>query len=188
MTSPSQPDPAWQRLGEMLIKRRVDIDARYRNRRIFCADTDTDYRVISDIESARRTNFSQPMISHLETAYRLKAGNIKRMVLGGELDPADPVARVGRVALHVPDAGTPGVRIEQVDDSHLQVGLMIETDVTMDEVYERLGDLSPNEESMIGNMKALDLPPAEIGGTIVMLRRFKARQAGQQDDRPRRRA
>lgn len=105
--------------------------------------------------------------------------------------PPEPVARVGAVALDVPEATSPGVRIEQVDDRHLQVGLTIETDVTMDEVRERLErdrPLSANERAMINNMQAMDFPPAEIGGAVMMIRGFDEHRTGQQGSRPRRRA
>jgi hypothetical protein len=107
MASPPHPDPAWQRLADLLIKRRVDIDVRYRNRRTFCAETDIEYRVISDIEGSRRTNFSRPMISQIENAYRLTPGNIQRILQGGDLEPLEPVLRVSQAEMEAPAASEP---------------------------------------------------------------------------------
>jgi hypothetical protein len=102
--------------------------------------------------------------------------------------PPEPLSPVSPVVLTVAEETSAGVRIEEVGDSHLQVGLTIETDVTMDQMYERLGDLSPNERAMIANMEAMDFPASEIGGAVLMLRGFDARRTGQQGSRPRRRA
>jgi hypothetical protein len=88
MTPPSHPDPAWKRLGDLLTQRRVDLDARYTRRRTFCDETGVDYRVVSDLERARRTNFSTPMIAQLEAAYQLTRGNIGRILHGGDIESA----------------------------------------------------------------------------------------------------
>lgn len=102
MTPPSQPDPAWKRLGDLLIQRRAAIDPRYTKRQTFCDEAEVDYRVVSDIERARRTNFSPPMISALETAYRLTRGNIDRILQGGDLEPAAPSARISQTEFKAP--------------------------------------------------------------------------------------
>lgn len=67
---------AWRQLGALLTARRAEIDPRYVNRRKFCAETGINYKVISDIEGARRTNFSPEMLSALEVAYELEPGAI----------------------------------------------------------------------------------------------------------------
>jgi transcriptional regulator with XRE-family HTH domain len=88
----------------------------------------------------------------------------------------EPVGHIGQVKLTVPPP-TEGVRIEQVNDRHLQVDMTLDTEVTMAEVFERLGDLSLNEQAMIANMRLLGNAPAEIGGAVLMLRQFNQRRA-----------
>jgi hypothetical protein len=61
----------------LLVQRRVEIDSRYRNRRTFCSEKQIEYRVISDIEGARRSNFSPAMIAAIEVAYELPPGTIR---------------------------------------------------------------------------------------------------------------
>lgn len=87
MPASRRPDPAWQRLADLLVMRRVELDPRYRNRRTFCEEKQLDYRVISDIESARRTNFSQPMLTAIEVAYGWASGSIQRVLDGGDPTP-----------------------------------------------------------------------------------------------------
>jgi hypothetical protein len=102
MASPSRPDPIWKHLGDLLTKRRIDLDHRYANRRTFCTEMNVDYRVISDIEGGRRDNFSRPTIVQIETAYRLARGNIERIVQGGEIEPLEPPTRVSQVQVETP--------------------------------------------------------------------------------------
>jgi hypothetical protein len=180
------PREAWKRLGQHLQQRRPQIDTRYRIRRIFAAENVLTDKTVQEIENAYRTTFSPVMLSTIEHAYQLKPGSIERFLSGeGDLEPAEPVVRVSQPPLRIVD---PGVRIEQVDDGRLQVGFTIETDVTMDEMYERLGDLTPGERVMIANMEAMEFPPAEIGGAVEMLRKFDEHRTGVQGSRPRRRA
>ncbi|MEV0382297.1 hypothetical protein [Nonomuraea sp. NPDC050643] len=87
---------AWTRLGELLLGRRVELDVRYRNRRTFAAEVGLDYRVLYDIESARRTNFSDTTKRAIEQAYRLKAGNLDQVLQGGDLDPSEPILNADR--------------------------------------------------------------------------------------------
>lgn len=73
-------DPAWQRLAGLLVDRRVQLAPRYRNRRVFCEEKDLDYRVVSDIESARRDNFSGVMLTALEVGYEIAEGGIRKFL------------------------------------------------------------------------------------------------------------
>lgn len=174
MTSPSQPDPARRRLGDLLLQRRVDIDARYANRRAFCTEAQVDYRVVSDIESARRDNFSQPVIVQLENAYRLKRGNIERILKGGGLEPQQPIAHVAQVSL---ETSAPEER---------QAGFDVVTNPDLDihVVGEKLGGFrhgrQGEEERRIAAMTAS--PWYDRVAAIEMLRRvFDAQE--QQGDR-----
>jgi hypothetical protein len=78
--------PTRQRLGAMLIQRRVSLDSRYRNRRIFAGEAGLDYRLIYDIEEARRANFGASTLAAIEGAYRLRHGAIASAMEGGELE------------------------------------------------------------------------------------------------------
>lgn len=80
------PREAWQRLGELLVARRVELDARYRNRREFARDVQMDYRVIYDIEVARRSNFGTSTLRGLELAYRLPTGALDEYLAGRASD------------------------------------------------------------------------------------------------------
>ncbi|WP_143220585.1 hypothetical protein [Actinomadura sp. CNU-125] len=77
MARQASADPSWRRIAALLVSRRIDLDPRYRNRRVFCREKKIEYRVISDIEGARRTNFSTPMITAIEVAYEVAEGSIK---------------------------------------------------------------------------------------------------------------
>jgi hypothetical protein len=89
----SDPSQDRQRLGELLIRRRLDLDGRYRNRQVFADERGVEYRIVSDIERARRANFHAVTIAEIERAYELPPGAIGRFLDGGELEmlPARPM-------------------------------------------------------------------------------------------------
>lgn len=93
-------DPAWQNLAGLLVNRRVRLDPRYRNRRVFCAEKQLEYRVISDIEGARRDNFSGPMLTAIEVAYEIADGAIQQALASPDLTELPP-----RGDSHVAGAG-----------------------------------------------------------------------------------
>lgn len=80
----------WKRLGKSLLARRVELDLRYRNRRAFAADVGLDYRVLYDIESGRRSNYSDATLHAIERAYRIQAGSIRNALTGGAIEPIAP--------------------------------------------------------------------------------------------------
>jgi hypothetical protein len=90
----------WRELGIRLKQRRALLDPRWRNRRAFAADIRLDYRLIYDIEEARRPNFGITTLTAIEVAYRLRPNSIMTFLNGGEFDPAptaptaEPVAAV----------------------------------------------------------------------------------------------
>ncbi len=113
------PREAWDRLGGLLVSRRVELDVRFRNRRTFAETVDLDYRVLYDIESARRVNFTKSTLRAVEQAYRLKSGSLDRTLGGGPLEPLE-VASAGmetpaaaeptpaqRVVVEIPKGATP---------------------------------------------------------------------------------
>ena len=81
-----------RRLGELLIRRRLDLDPRYRNRQVFAYKRGVEYRIVSDIERGRRMNFHAVTIAEIERAYALTSGAISRFMEGGDLEPLPPPA------------------------------------------------------------------------------------------------
>lgn len=76
-------DRAWQQLGEMLEHRRVEIDARYTNLTLFCAERGIDYRLCWDAEHAARVNYRRVTLAALERAYALDAWSIDAFLRTG---------------------------------------------------------------------------------------------------------
>ena len=56
---PSYPRSAWESLGELLVRRRIELDSRYRNRRTFTSERAVEYRIVNDIELGRRDSDSR---------------------------------------------------------------------------------------------------------------------------------
>jgi hypothetical protein len=82
-------DPgAWHALGTRLKQRRAVLG--YRSRQAFCDITNLDYRLIYDIEEARRVNFGDTTLTAIEVGYRLRPGSIAAFLSGGELAEAEP--------------------------------------------------------------------------------------------------
>jgi hypothetical protein len=92
---PPYPAGSWERLGELLVHRRVEIDLRYRNRQLFADERGLNWRLLYDIERAKRTNFEPETKAAIEVAYMLAPGSVDRVLAGGELEPQsapDPAA------------------------------------------------------------------------------------------------
>lgn len=169
------PTEAWERLGQHLQQRRPQIDSRYRIRRVFAAENGLTDKTVQEIENAYRTTFTPVMLSTIEAAYRLKPGAIEDVLAGGEFEPVEPVVRVSQPKLTVPDP--PGLRIADLDETRVHIDYTVDTETTMDEVYERLGEVSAIERAMIASMEAQDTPPSMIGGAVLMVREINARKA-----------
>lgn len=105
------PREAWERLGELLIARRVELDVQFRNRRAFAAAVDMEYRVLYDLERGRRTNFTTSTLRAVERAYGLAAGSVERTLAGGELEPAGQQPTPGpvpeRTVVEIPADASP---------------------------------------------------------------------------------
>lgn len=82
----------WRELGIRLKQRRALLDPRWRNRRAFAEDNHLDYRLIYDIEEARRPNFGVTTLTAIEVAYRLSPDSITAFLKGSELDPTPAAA------------------------------------------------------------------------------------------------
>lgn len=103
----SDPGQDWQRLGELLIRRRLDLDPRYRNRQVFAAERGVEYRIVSDFERHRRSNYHAVTIAEIERAYDLPPGSVGRVLAGGDLEPAPDAPR--RASGPTEEPADPGV-------------------------------------------------------------------------------
>ena len=107
------PQEAWERLGELLVSRRVELDVRFRNRRTFAATVELDYRVLYDIESTRRTNFTKSTLRAVEHAYGLVSGSLDRTLAGGPLERTQAAADIPAdepVVVEIPEDASPAER------------------------------------------------------------------------------
>jgi len=84
---PSDTEPAWKRLGDLLVRRRIELDPRYRNRRLFTSERGAEYRIVNAIERGERSNYEPATLSALEVAYSLAPGAILRAADGAGLQP-----------------------------------------------------------------------------------------------------
>jgi hypothetical protein len=87
------PTANWKRLGELLVRRRIELDPRYSNRQLFAAERGINYRTVSDVERGRRDNYEGGTVTALEVAYAVAPGSIGRALAGGELEPLPGPAR-----------------------------------------------------------------------------------------------
>jgi hypothetical protein len=103
----------WKRLGDLLVRRRIELDPAYANRQKFADAVRVNYRTIADIEKGRRDNYEAATIASVEVAYRLAGGSIARTVAGGSLEPlsvtertVDPSAQAARARADTSDPDT----------------------------------------------------------------------------------
>jgi transcriptional regulator with XRE-family HTH domain len=82
----------WVRLGELLAQRRVEIDPRYKNRSLFADERGLNWRLLHDVERAKRANYAPDTVAALEVAYGLAPGAVGRALDGGELEVQPGVA------------------------------------------------------------------------------------------------
>jgi hypothetical protein len=83
---PTVPQGARKRLGELLVQRRIELNPRWRKRTVFAEDHGLNWRLLYDIERARRDTFSDETLAAVEVAYRWRKGSIAAVLAGG--DPA----------------------------------------------------------------------------------------------------
>ena len=112
----------WQRLGALLIQRRTALSPRFHNRGAFCEATGLKYRLVYDIEEARRTNFGTSTLAAIEAAYQLAPGTIARVLSGGDLDITPAPRRLD----NAPPRRLPPVSPEMTAAMHLRVELIKE--------------------------------------------------------------
>jgi hypothetical protein len=107
---PSRKD--WERVGPMLAERRVQISARYANRRAFADDVGLNWRTLYDAEYGKRATFRAETIRAFESAYRLVPGSLARTLAGGDLEPAPP-----SLAAAVPLSGSGALTVGGDDEA-----------------------------------------------------------------------
>lgn len=110
---------AWRRLGELLVRRRIELDPRYSNRQVFTRERGINYRTVGDIERGARTNFDSTTIAAVEVAYGLAAGTVTATLAGGDLEPARSLAEPpSRPPLRIAEA--PGRLPDNPDDATIE--------------------------------------------------------------------
>jgi hypothetical protein len=107
----------WRELGIKLKQRRALLDPRWRNRRAFAEENHLDYRLIYDIEEARRPNFGVTTLTAIEVAYRLGPGSIAAFRKGGEFAPT-PAATAADERDARPAAAQAALDREQIPAEH----------------------------------------------------------------------
>lgn len=79
LQEPRDCDPArWATLGELLIRRRVELSPRYHKRTVFARESRFPYKLICEFEQHTRRNFGPATIIAIEQVYKLEPGFIRR--------------------------------------------------------------------------------------------------------------
>ena len=100
---PSPPSGAWRRLGALLVQRRIELAPRYRQRTAFAEDVGIKWRLLYDIERAKRDSFTPETLAAIEVAYRWQPGSVARVLAGGDPVPLAPPAPPGGARSPDPD-------------------------------------------------------------------------------------
>lgn len=80
---------------------------------MFAADVGLDWRLLHDIEAAKRTSFKRQTLAAIEVAYQWQQGSIQSVLDGGEPVPVeDPSRRGAGGDLHYDDS-----RLQYVADT-----------------------------------------------------------------------
>jgi hypothetical protein len=91
---PVDPQEPWRRLGALLVERREELG--YRRTIAFVRAKGLKHRrVVDDLESGRRDNYSPSTLAQTEQLYGWKAGSIAAVLAGGEPQPAVTAALAG---------------------------------------------------------------------------------------------
>jgi hypothetical protein len=79
---------SWERLGRLLIDRRIQLSTRYRTRSTFAEEKSMNWRLLHDVELAKRSTFKPETLRAVESAYELAPGSVGRTLAGGPLEYA----------------------------------------------------------------------------------------------------
>lgn len=108
----------WQRLGKYVVARRVELG--YEQRARFAAAAHISYRLLSDIETARRSNFDAASIARLEKALGWETGSVAAVVAGKDpavREPIGPTSAYATETLTGTRGGSLNETIAQIDAS-----------------------------------------------------------------------
>lgn len=97
MTNSTEHSGSWERLGVLLKQRRTELG--FRSRKAFTDATKLDYRLIYDIEEARRVNFGVTTLTAVEIAYWLRPGSITGFIEHGDDLAEQPVPSAAPAAI-----------------------------------------------------------------------------------------
>jgi hypothetical protein len=81
----------WAALGGLLQQRRVELDRRYRNRKVFAEERKINYRLVQDMETGARKNYELSTLTDADIAYGWAPGSI-RAILAGAAPPVPDLA------------------------------------------------------------------------------------------------
>lgn len=141
--------PDWKALGDLLVTRRVQLHAQYKNRRKFVADTHGGgseaswYRMITSIETGNRDNYGRETLAAMEVAYQLEPGSISRSLRTGVLEPKKQEAMAavrGSTLAHEPPASA--VERQVLEELRAQAEA---TDRSIGDILVERGLASPEE-------------------------------------------
>lgn len=155
------PDRAWLRLGRLLQARRVHIDPAYKNRLAFCSATGLNYKLVQEVEGAKRWTFTDVTFALFEAAYRLTSGSIRRTLAGGDLEPVE----AGR------DAPPPAEEPEEKD----QIDIDLETFVPESPAEKALMAIYRAHKKAADDRRAIEEQLRELHAKVDLL---AERQAG----------
>lgn len=154
------PREGWKHLGELLVARRVQIDAKYHNRREFARDVQVDYRVIYDAETARRTNFGKAMLRALENAYRLRTGAFEDYLSGRSIDlagtPPDQMPDVHDTEAELDTGNTALKRFAQQMMAAQEARMQARLDEELAEWDRRIGVLERDNAALKDKVRQLE--------------------------------
>jgi hypothetical protein len=91
---PPEDQSAWGHVARLLRDRRIELGARYKNKRLFSDERQLNRRMLWLAESGRPAKFEFETRRAIESAYGLAPGSFDRMLDGGDLEPsaANPAA------------------------------------------------------------------------------------------------
>ena len=147
------PTAEWTRLGERLVRRRIELDPRYVNRQLFVDERGLNYRIVSDLERGRRDNYEDATITSAEVAYAIKPGGIRQFVAGGELEPLAGPARASAASR---DPGAPADIEDPRDDAAAR---LFPGDTRHDRIIRniwRLGEFGTSREDRLDMIEVVD--------------------------------
>lgn len=128
----------WNRLGTMVTEARKHIG--YSNREDFAAAINVSVRVLSDLEAGARTNFSERILSRVESGIGWPAGTVDQVITDSNFEPPKPT-QGGDLLYRPPTFDRQPVQVE-VGTVERTIGLLTEIskDLTKDKKPATVAD------------------------------------------------